>query len=269
METVSDINDGESKNDGTEEQSGAAAGGEGRAWPWLLLCIAAALLVRLYVLYAEQFIDRDAVYYLDLVRQWHAGSFRDLMRDDPQLYVLPMAYFLFKEAMRLGVDSLTAAYIVNIGLGTALVPLMYGCGKEIFASRGMGLLAALLTAFNPLLVDLSVQILRDVAMLFGLAVALWCAVKGERKSWGWWFPAGIGVAFAVLSRYEAAEALPLAGVYLGVDWLTGGGGLRQAAGKIGCLVLGTLVGLVVFSAVMGVPWEFYSVNFLNKAKAYL
>lgn len=232
------------------------------------LCVLAALLLRLHMLFAESFIDRDAVYYLDLAEKWSRADFASLMVADPRLHVLPMYYFFVKLAIQAGFAPLTGALAVNLALATALVPVMHGCGRALFNSRGMGLLTAALTAAHPIFVEVSVQVFREDAMLFGLGVALWLAVKGEKKP-HWWLGSGVGVAFAILSRYEALEALGAAGVYLGLNWALGVAKWRGQIVKYACFLLGVATGLALFSLVMGIPWRFYDVNFFNRVKGYL
>lgn len=232
------------------------------------LCVLLALFLRLYTLFAESFIDRDAVYYLDLAEKWSRADFATLMAGDPRLHVLPMYYFFVKLAIQAGFTPLAGALAVNIALGTALVPVMYGCGRALFASRGMGLLTALLTAAHPMFVELSAQVFREDAMLLGLGAALWFAVKGEKKL-HWWLGSGVGVAFAILSRYEALEAVGAAGVYLGLNWALGVAKVRGQIAKYGCFLFGVAMGLALFSLMMGIPWRFYDVNFFNRVKDYL
>ncbi|MBP5232914.1 MAG: glycosyltransferase family 39 protein [Planctomycetes bacterium] len=232
------------------------------------LCVAVALLLRLHALFAESFVNRDAVYYLDLAEKWSRADFATLMAGDPRLHVLPMYCFFVKLAIQAGLAPLTAALAVNLALGTALVPVMYGCGRALFASRGMGLLTALLTAVHPIFVDVSVQVFREDPMLLGLGAALWLAVKGEKKL-HWWLGSGVGVAFAILSRYEALEAVGAAGVYLGLNWALGVAKVRGQIAKYGCFLLGVAMGIALFSLMMGIPWRFYDVNFINRVKDYL
>ena len=232
------------------------------------LCVLIALLLRLYALFAESFVARDAVYYLDLAEKWSRADFASLLADDPRLHVLPMYCFLVKLAIQAGMGPLAAALAVSVTLGTALVPVMYGCGRALFDSRGMGLLTALLTAAHPIFVELSAQVFREDAMLLGLGAALWLAVKGEKKL-HWWLWSGVGVAFAILSRYEALEAVGAAGVYLGLNWALGVAKWRGQIAKYGCFLLGVALGLALFSLIMGVPWRFYDVNFFNRVKGYL
>jgi mannosyltransferase len=130
------------------------------------------------------------------------GEMLDAIPDSestPPLYYL-LAWLWAKVAGtgEIGIRSLSAL------LGTAAVPVAYAAGREL-ASRRAGLIAAALTAANPLLVWYSQEARAYVLLVLLAGLSLWllgrCLRAGGRRELVLW---GLVSALALLTHYYAA-----------------------------------------------------------------
>lgn len=164
-----------------------------------------ALALRLYNLDAYS-LWYDEVASVETAQRGLFAIFTD--RFGWMLVQPPMHYLLIWLAAQ-PVDPTVHAYMVRLPsvLAGALTPLItYALGRELFG-RAQGILAALIVAFSPVMLDYS-QDLRPYSVLAFLTVcAVYCLVMAERTaSWKWW---AAFVAAMLLNLFNAYVALTL------------------------------------------------------------
>jgi hypothetical protein len=171
--------------------------------------------------------------------------------------------------------AVLAVYLIrfaSIGLGVGTVLLTARLGSTLFSSR-VGLLAAALTAFNPMFLFVSAAVNNDsLAILLGhlglyLLVRLWQDVPDPRACWQRYAALGAVLGLGILTKLSLGGLLGLTG--LALTWLAwrrrewrllfGGGATVVAValaisgwwGARNLRVYGDLTGLDAFIAVQG------------------
>jgi len=237
---------------------------------WLL---AAAVLfgafLRIFIFLREPQVGPDAVYYLEISEMWSRSSFSALLENDPLFYIPPVMLGIIQFFIRMGCSPLPAGIALNLIFGIGLIPLFYLTGRYLFDTRKAGVIAAFLISFNPVLVDYSANIMRENFMLFFEAAFLLFAVLGFRKKNIFFGPSGFFLAWAVFSRYEALEILPLM-VFSSV-WFAA---LRVFTWKkilVGNVYFwgGLAVGCILLIWVFGIPFHFFETTVMRKIEGTL
>ena len=213
--------------------------------------------LRIFVFLQEPQLGPDAVYYLTLAEVWSRSSFSALLESDPSFYISPVMLGIIQFFIRMGCAPLTAGITLNLIFGIGLIPLFYLIGRCLFDSRKAGAVAAFLISFNPVLVDYSKNVMRENFMLFFLAAAFLCAVLGFRKKNLFFAASGFFLAWAIFSRYEALESLPL--MVFSFVWFAASRVFTWKKTVIGgvCFLAGLAAGCVLLTLIFGIPLEFY------------
>jgi 4-amino-4-deoxy-L-arabinose transferase-like glycosyltransferase len=165
---------------------------------------------------------------------------------------MPLTSIVAAAGMALLGPDLRAGQVPIIALGVALVPFTYLVGLDLYESRRVAILAALLAVFaGPLLIMYPTV---DNFAVFGAAgaVALWAAIRATRPGRAtWWLViSGAAVGLATLARVDGLllGMAPLTAwlVDRGMGPWTGGGARRMG---VAALLLAGVAGLVVMA-----PW---------------
>lgn len=173
----------------------------------------AAVLILLHRVWEPE-MGRDSSLYLLMIEQWSCGGFDQVLKVWPNYWIPPLLLYTATVLTHCGLSPETAALTVCMSCGILLPLVSFAIAQEIFKDKRISFAAALLTALNPSVIDMSIQVQRDVPYLFS---AGWCiffiiaAIK--RQKWFWWCIAGIVFSAASLIRLETFEFLPLLGVY--------------------------------------------------------
>ncbi|MFZ0545949.1 MAG: glycosyltransferase family 39 protein, partial [Candidatus Promineifilaceae bacterium] len=118
--------------------------------------------------------------------------------------------------------SVLAIYIIrlaSIGLGVGTIVVVFRLGRLLFDDR-IALLAAALTAFNPMFLFVSAAVNNDsLAILLGhvglyLLVRLWLDTPEPRTSWRPYLALGIVLGLGLLTKLNLGGLLGLAGLAL-------------------------------------------------------
>jgi hypothetical protein len=237
----------------------------------LLLLTAAALIARIAAAVLVDYSPyTDPAYYAMVAEQLATGhgfsapvlwSFLEVggsLPADPMLPVpsnghwMPLTSIVAAAGMALLGPDLRAGQVPIIALGVALVPFTYLVGLDLYESRRVAILAALLAVFaGPLLIMYPTV---DNFAVFGAAgaVALWAAIRATRPGRAtWWLViSGAAVGLATLARVDGLllGMAPLTAwlVDRGMGPWTGGGARRMG---VAALLLAGVAGLVVMA-----PW---------------
>ncbi len=178
---------------------------------WLLLAITiAAAVLRFATISAQS-------YWVDESQAAHEMqlSFGAMLRAWSGFEWNPPLYFvlLWPWAKLFGTGS-TALRSLSAVLGTGLVPLLYLCGREL-VSRRAGLVAALLTAFSPLMIWYSQEAREYMLLLVLCAGSMLLFARAwrapSRRVVLWW---AVVSALALLTQYFAGFLIAAEGLLL-------------------------------------------------------
>lgn len=112
--------------------------------------------------------------------------------------------------------------LASLGLGIGTIILVERLGHDLFSQR-VGLLAAALTAFNPMFLFVSAAVNNDsLSILLGtwglfLLVRLWQDVPNPRQNWDRYIGLGAVLGLGILTKVSLGALLALAGAALA--WL--------------------------------------------------
>lgn len=170
-----------------------------------VLLIAAAF--RFYFLSnTNRILSRDSIHYINFAVQWYLdGSYYHAsINSVERLYYPPLLLGLMKFFAPSPEYCLTIGTALNIFCGICFCGLLSHIGWLLLHRMGFAFLTGMLAATNPYLVELSIQVQRDMLYLFFYAavVSIWLKYN---ISIGWSIVCGILSGLAFLSRYEGAE----------------------------------------------------------------
>lgn len=172
----------------------------GRHTPWWLVVVLllAAFVPRATMALRIPSVVTDGVLYIDLAKAMEEG--RPRPGAPPSLNTYPL---ILRTLHRLGLDWETAGTWWGVLMGTLVVLPVFGWTRRQFDDR-VAVMATLLCAFHPKLIEWSPEIIRDSTfwVLFMTAVyLLWRAVTEVRPLL--FALAGFFICLAALTRIEA------------------------------------------------------------------
>lgn len=170
-----------------------------------------ALGLRLINLGAESFWG-DEILSLQIVREF--ASARDLYQYVGWIEIHPPLYYLFLQRwLALVPTNEFTVRLPSVVLGVGIVLLTYVLGKQLFASRRLGLIAALVVALMPLQIEMS-QDARPYVFFTALGlmaiIALWRYLQTYKLRWLFYYT--ITLALGFYFHYSAALIIATAGI---------------------------------------------------------
>ena len=174
-----------------------------------------SLFLSLFCWNLEPTVSRDGLLYLELVQVWHDhGSFQAVLEYWPRFWIPPFPLYLMKLLTDCGIPAEAAGVGLNIAMGCCLPLIVYGIAMEITGKRNIALCSALLTALNPSMIELAIEVQRDMIYLFFCGLLIYFLACGiHRQKWFYWVFAGVFFACSFLTRYETLEFVPLIAFY--------------------------------------------------------
>ena len=174
--------------------------GDGSArWP-IAAITAAALAIRLYLVFTAGCIAPDGVAYLAMAREFAAGEPARALA----WVFSPLYPWMIAVLHRLTPDWELTAEMISVVLGTATIPLIYYLMRESFGRRDIALCAAVLAAIHPDLAAYSASARTEAGYIFFVtAVLCLTAAAVKRRSMIGAAAAGIVCGLAYLYRTEA------------------------------------------------------------------
>ena len=182
------------------------------------LILAGILLFGAFLIALQRFMEfemgRDSTYYLPLVEIWKNQGFQALLEVIKIFWFPPLHLASLVILSHAGLSPECSAVALGMFFGI-LMPLVSFCiAHELFRDKRISFAAALFTAINPSIIEMSVQAQRDVPYLFFAGWCLYFLIVSIRlRKWFYWCFAGIFFGISMLIRYETAEFLPLLGIY--------------------------------------------------------
>ena len=181
-----------------------------------------------------------------MAQVWYdTGSFKGVIDANPLFWSPPLLFYLMKTLMHFGLSAEIAGVCLSIAFGTFTPLLTYGIAYEITQRKDISICSALLTAVNPAMNSLAIEVQRDMGYLFFIGIALWLLSAGIRRhKKRFWVYAGIVCGCSMLFRYETLEFLVIVPLILLVLYVTKKS-LRRNALCCGGLFLTSFFGVII------------------------
>ncbi len=124
--------------------------------------------------------------------------------------ILPFWSYLLASGEILGIGAYNLALLLGIALSLPMILAVYGSGMLLFKKHYLALLAAMLAAFHPYFVRMSVSCLREALYLPLFTVCIWLGLMAiKHKSFKLWFVYGFLAGVAAITRREGIELLAI------------------------------------------------------------
>ena len=241
-----------------------------RRWSWLLVsAIVSGAVLRLFLLANEPDLGRDSIYYIGVAEKWALYGWDEVLKPVRYFFVPPCMFWWMKILIQAGVSPHIAGLTVNMIAGISIIPLFYGIARVFFDSRKMGVVAAFLAAFNPVLVDFSTEIMRENFMLSGIGAVLLFTALGFRRNSLYFIGAGFFTVYSILSRTEALEILPLIFLCFALLAIFRVYPLKKILLQMLYFAVGCLAGCIILYFLFGIPLRFYTVNLFRRTQSLL
>ena len=210
-------------------------------------------------------ISRDGALYIRLAEAYMTGDIAKLHLDNSVFP--PLLLHVIQWSIKWGIDPKTGAIFFNCLCGLLLIAITYFLCKNIFHSRFWGWSGALVIAFHPKLIELSIEVQREMSYMLFLALLFWAIMPERGRFWNWrWFAGGLFFGLGILCRLEMLEMLVIVPAWLGfmvlkmqIPW--------QKAVKYGCY---WLAGCMILLSCISMSSEVYEHGFWHSylSKAY-
>jgi 4-amino-4-deoxy-L-arabinose transferase-like glycosyltransferase len=181
-------------------------GWRGPDWAWIL---GAAALVRALAFLGYDMLGTDGMHYLTMAEQIDRG-------DVFLAWAHPLRYHpgyptLIALAHGLGLGWEAAGLAVSFAAGVLLTLPIYHLARWAYGNNA-GLLAGLLAAFHPALIDLSTDVMTETSCFLFQGAAIAFLARGlQTRSWVAWTAAGAASAGALWIRAEGIYSAALIG----------------------------------------------------------
>jgi len=187
---------------------------------WILLLLA-AFLPRLLMARKLEAICSDGVLYLRVAEAIERGSLNVPLVDRVQIGLYPLALSLLH---RVGFEWETGIKLLGVALSTLAILPLFGWLRRQFDDR-IALVACLLYAAHPKLIEWSPEAVRDPTFWFFFTLSLYLLWRAtEEVDWKHFLAAGLVMPLCALTRFEGWFLLfPLVGwTLLRFRWLSTG-----------------------------------------------
>lgn len=181
-----------------------------------------------------------------MVESWHNnGSYYIMLEKFPIVKWIPfLMIWLMKLLMIFGISGETAGISLAITMGSLMPLISYAIAIVICERKEIALGVALLTALHPNLIEMSIQILREIPYLFFTGIAIWSMLSAIKyHKWWYWGLGGIMLAMAALTRYESLELLLLGLGYLILAPFLKWEKWRNTGMYLSCFIVSFLIGI--------------------------
>lgn len=228
---------------------------------------AAALLlftaaIHLWAFSWSPYISRDAVQYVNVAARWAEKGSYDL------LAFPPLPCFCMKLLIQLGLSPECAGKVYCFTTGIFIPLAAYMLILRATSNRRLARYSAIMLTVHPLLLQFSVEPLRDGAFLLLALLAMNCGLAGlKRQKLLPWLSASIFTAAAWCCRFEALELTALAFIALTVGTVKKQYPFLKAAGHFLLYFLCGLLFWILLTAATGGKESFkaqYDNYILNK-----
>jgi 4-amino-4-deoxy-L-arabinose transferase-like glycosyltransferase len=220
----------------------------------LIILFSFGLLLRLYAFSQISMIANDGAFqYIPVAKLFYHGDYlQALLR--PQLPLYP---FLISLLAHVTGDFEVAGQLISIIFSLMALCPLYLIGRLLFGSRP-AFWTAVLYLINPLMLESSVDVLQEGAVIFFFFSSVYCSLRFLQEGKGQWLI--WTVVFAItgsLARLNALTVLVVMGVWLVYGVVSGRLREKELAKHYYLWVVMAVVGITLIFLVPGVlGWEF-------------
>ncbi len=239
-----------------------------RIWSLYWIIAVIGVLFQLAYFYADDTLDRDSIFYIRGVEVWYrTGDFSQLKdslissRNTTAMkyYTAPFYLFVLKTLKcifpKCGIELLGRWWGVLAG-GTAICLSML-CARRLFRDDAAALLAGFLLAIHPRFAGIACRLLRDMTyLLLVISVLYLCLVAWQQRSALSAAAAGFLCFAGIFCRIEFLALMAMLAPLAIWDMVVS---RRRGAVIWGTFAVFVMVGFVMWTWIMGIPWDFFSV----------
>jgi 4-amino-4-deoxy-L-arabinose transferase-like glycosyltransferase len=221
---------------------------------YLIVLLAIGLFLRLYAFSQIYIISIDGAFqYIPVAKLFFQGKYLQALLQ-PQLPLYPFLISILSYITR---DLEVSGQLISIIFSLLAVFPLYLIGKSLFGARA-GFWTAVFYIFHPMMLQCSVDVLKEALLIFLLLSAVYCSLRflqeGERQ-WLIWT-----VVFAIvgaLVRVITLEVLIILGLWLGYRALRERVRDKKLAYRYLWIVI-VVIGVIAAFVIPGIwGWEFF------------
>ncbi len=222
-----------------------------RTVSWIVAAITLLSLFLNSILLSRQPVSLDDFHVaLSAINFTESGQLGPTMWNHPCLRNILVYGFL-----RLFGTGVLGVKGVSLLLGTLCTPLMALVARRIFRDERIALIAAMLWAVDPLVIDFSRQGINDIYLAFFPLLGIYLAYRfRESHNSAWLLGSGVSFGMGLASKWSALFPLTVTILLLFIAIRKGPGGMRDRIARYGhlfalLLVVPALIYLLTFA-----PW---------------
>ncbi len=220
-----------------------------------------ALSLRLLHHHMDSTIARDGVWYVRMAEKWaECGNFGEMTEFyEGTGWVPPLMLWIMKTFIPFGVSPETTAVTLNILLGSLLPLIMFFIAKICTEKDEISIGAALIMAWHPPGIDMSIEVMRETLYLFLIGLAIICLLNSIKNNrWWQWGLGGFLLGLSCLTRYESFEFIILSIGYFGCSFIFKWLDLRKSLLFCASLLSGFILCGILVPYLMGIPIHHYA-----------
>jgi hypothetical protein len=220
----------------------------------LIILVSFGLLLRLYAFSQIYMISLDGAFqYIPVAKLFSQGDYLQALLQRQ----LPLYPFLISALSYITGDLEVSGQLISIIFSLLAVFPLYLIGKSLFGPRA-GFWAAIFYIFHPLMLQSSVDVLKEGLLIFLLLSSVYCSLRflqeGERQWLIWTIVLAI---VGALVRVITLEVLLLMGLWLGYKALRERVRDRKLAHRYLWVVI-VAIGVIAAFVIPGIlGWEFF------------
>ncbi len=170
----------------------------------LILIILGGLFLRIVRALNIDHLNQDAIAYINFTKSVHDFGFDEGFKVIP--WLPPLLPFLMEQGYYLGLPPAISGVVINVIFGALLIIAIYFFTLALFKDTKAGLMSALLVAFNPFLINISVDIIRDNIFFVVAIFAFTLIIKAfKQKNIIFYMLSAQCSLLAILTRREGIE----------------------------------------------------------------
>jgi 4-amino-4-deoxy-L-arabinose transferase-like glycosyltransferase len=222
----------------------------------LMLIFIFALTMRIARYCLDSRIEKDAVLYINMAKDWDAKGAKHAFDRNPRIPPLYIYLMMLGEKSGIGAEAAGVAISIIAGSLTVFSVFFIACA---LMDKKLALLAAFLAAIHPEFIRQSPEVMRDILFIFCFASSLAFFVQAiSKKKVLLWAGGGFFAGLATLTRNEGLELILIPFVWAAVELIihiinkksskdSPVVNEQEAAPNPIPVILGLIVALVVFS----------------------
>jgi hypothetical protein len=220
----------------------------------LILLLAIGLVSRLYAFLLIFMISIDGAFqYIPVAKLFYDGDYLQALQQ-PQLPLYP---FLISILTHIIGNFELAGQLISIIFSLLAIFPIYLIGKSLLGPKA-GFWATTLYLINPLMLNCSVDVLKEGLLVFLFLSSVYCSLRFLQEGKGRWLLWTVAFSAAgTLARVSSLVVLVVLGVWLGYGVLRGRGEKRRLAYRYRWVAIAVAGIILIFLIPSVLGWEFW------------